>query len=180
MNNTTNLLNWNIRGYFTNKYELQVLINELQPIFITLQETKLNINTQLNNYISYIKNKTCTQDIMACGGVMTLINKNIHSSHFQLNTNLQAIAVHVTYPFDFIICNIYLDHGIPTQTLKDELENLIKQLGHSFILTGDFNAHNILWGSHKTDRRGTIITEITELHSLTILNYLHTLPLTVD
>lgn len=170
MNNTTTLLNWNIRGYFTNKYELQVLINELNPIFITLQETKLNIDAYLNNYISYIKNKSCSQDIMASGGVMTLINKNIHSSHFQLNTNLQALAVHVTYPFDFVLCNIYLDHNITTQTLNDELENIIKQLGHSFIITGDFNAHNKVWGSHKTDRRGTIITELTEKYSLTILN----------
>lgn len=170
MNNTTSILNWNIRGFFTNKYELQVLINEFNPLYITLQETKLNIDTQLNNYKSYIKNKTSSQDINACGGVMTLVNSNIQSFPYHLNTNLQAIAVHVTYPFDFIICNIYLEHGLLIQTLEDELENLINQLGHSYIITGDFNAHNSLWGSHKTDRRGAIITELTEKHSLTILN----------
>ena len=170
MNHNTTILNWNIRGYFTNKYELQVLINEFKPLFITLQETKLNIDTHLNNYNSYIKKKTCSQGSNVCGGVMTLISSHIQSSLFQLNTNLQAIPVQLTYPIDFIICNIYLDHNIPIQTFKDELENLVNQQGHSFILTGDFNSHNTLWGSHKTDRRGTLITEITETHSLTILN----------
>ena len=170
MNNTTTLLNWNIRGFFTNKYELQVLINEFKPLFITLQETKLNIEAHINNYKSYIKNKPFSQGINACGGVMTLVNSNLHSLNFQLNTNLQAIAVKLYYPFEFIICNLYVDHNISSQIFKDELESLISQLGHSFILTGDFNSHNILWGSHKTDRRGNIIKEITESHSLTILN----------
>lgn len=170
MSTSTSILNWNMRGFFTNKYELQVLINDFKPLYITLQETKLNFDAYLNNYKSYIKNKDCAQNINACGGVMTLINSNIQSFSYNLNTNLQAIAVHVTYPFDFIICNIYLEHGLHIQTLKDELENLIEQLEHSFIITGDFNAHNTLWGSHKTDRRGTIITELTDKHSLTILN----------
>lgn len=88
---------------------------------------------------------------MGSGDVMTLINKDIHFFHFHLNTNLQAI-------------------GISTQTLKDELENLIKQLGHSFIITGDINAHNILWGSHKTETRRRKIKELTEQNTLIILN----------
>jgi exonuclease III len=171
MTNTTSILNWNMRGYFKNINELQVLTNEFNPTYICIQETKLKTNNiNFKNYNTFNKNKTCSQDIMASGGVMTLVDKNIHSVSYQIDTNLQAIAVHVTFPLDFILCNVYIDHGISNQTFKDELEKLIKQLGHSFIITGDFNSHNILWGSHKTDKRGTIITELTDEYSLTILN----------
>jgi hypothetical protein len=108
----------------------------------------------LQNYSLYIKNKIFSQDIVASGGCMTFKQKNIQSFPFQINTELQAIAVHVTFPYDFILYNVYIDHGLTIQTFKDELDKLIRQLGHSFILTGIFNSYNILWGSHKTDRRG--------------------------
>jgi ribonuclease HI/uncharacterized protein YjgD (DUF1641 family) len=171
MTNTPSVLNWNMRGYYTNINELKVIVNDFIPTFITLQETKLKQNNiNFNNYTTYIKNKTCFQDVIASGGVMTLINKNVHSKSLLLDTNLQALAVQITYPTDFILCNIYLDHGHTTDFLKDELNKLIGQLGHSFLLTGDFNAHSTLWGSYKTDRRGKLIQEITEQHTLTILN----------
>lgn len=171
MTNIPKILNWNIRGYYTNQNELQVLINDFTPTFICLQETKLKYDIQkLKNYSIYSKNKTSTRDVMACGGVMTLIHKNVYSLPVDLDTNLQAVAVQISFPYDLIICNIYLEHNMSSQTFKDELEKLIAQLGHSFIITGDFNAHNTSWGSHKTDRRGSIITELTEHFSLTILN----------
>lgn len=51
---------------------------------------------------------------------------------------------------------------------KATLENLINQLPKPYFLCGDFNAHNIIWGSKNTDQRGKMLEEILE--DLTLLN----------
>lgn len=53
--------------------------------------------------------------------------------------------------------------------MKD-LDDLKKQLPKPFIILGDFNAHNLLWGSWSTDTRGKIIEQFLEDQELIILN----------
>ena len=56
---------------------------------------------------------------------------------FDLNANLQAVAVSVTLSEKVTICSIYLP---PSDILsKNSLVNLINQLPQQFMLVGDFN-----------------------------------------
>ena len=61
-------------------------------------------------------------------------------------------------PTNLHICNIYL----PNSQHLDEVEliRIFSQLPKQFIIMGDFNSHNILWGSHKTDTRGATIAKL--------------------
>ena len=56
---------------------------------------------------------------------------------------------------DITICSIYIP---PSFFLKTEhLDSLLKQLPSPYLLLGDFNGHNILWGSKENNSRGEII-----------------------
>ena len=74
------------------------------------------------------------------------------------------------------ICNIYIP---PSYSLKTkDLENIISQIPKPFILLGDFNAHNHLWGSSNITSRGRLIENFINHHNLSLLNdgsttYLH-------
>lgn len=65
------------------------------------------------------------------------------------------------------ICNIYLcdQHTF----LEKYFENIIKQLLKPFITTGDFNSHDIIWRSQKTDNKGRKMKRILENENLVLL-----------
>jgi ribonuclease HI len=59
-----------------------------------------------------------------------------------------------------------------------DLENLIEQLPRPYIILGDLNAHNTVWGSGNSDARGRMLENLFLQHDLCILNdasptYLH-------
>ena len=68
------------------------------------------------------------------------------------------------------ICNIYYSNKYEIDT--NELESLTNQLSQPFLIIGDFNSHNSLWGSYKTDKRGKTIKELILNNNLILLNKL--------
>ena len=51
-----------------------------------------------------------------------------------------------------------------------KLSDLIKQLPKPFIIAGDSNSHNTLWGSQRTNGRGKILNEIFKNPNILLLN----------
>ena len=79
------------------------------------------------------------------------------------------IAVQVTLGGTPItILSVYIP-GINHLTTRD-LSNLIRNIRDQILMTGDFNGHNYMWGSHDIDTRGEIIERFTDKHNLCILN----------
>ena len=64
---------------------------------------------------------------------------------------MQAVAISATLHKTITVCSVY----IPTNEEPKELElnKLIEQLPRPFVIMGDFNSHNEIWGSKKTDKR---------------------------
>lgn len=166
--NPNKIIQWNCDGFYSHHEDFKLLLNEYEPYIICLQETKFKFNhkPKLNNYKSYYRNVDSTT--VAKGGVITYIKDNFDSEEILLNTNLQIVAVKVFYPIEFIICNIYLqgNEQIPT----NEISNILSQFNSPFMLLGDFNAHNMLWGSNHIDNRGAKIEKVIEDHQLNLLN----------
>ena len=52
----------------------------------------------------------------------------------------------------------------------NDIQNLINQLPTPFLLLGDLNAHNPLWGGRILDAKGRILEEILDKNDITILN----------
>jgi len=66
------------------------------------------------------------------------------------------------------ICNIYLPNQKNFNTR--DMEHIIQQLPTPFILLGNFNAHNPIWGSTKTDPRGKEIEKLLDKDNIALLN----------
>lgn len=169
-NSVNKVIQWNIRSIRRKKSAIDKLVREHCPIYINLNETMLNEKNAytLKNYIVLRKDKQILNDNRSYGGVMSLVNAKVNFKELKIKTNLQALAFEITFPFKHTICNVYLDSD---QRINEKsLNNLIEQLGHKFILFGDCNGKNRLWGSGKSDRRGKLIENLCEKHSLVILN----------
>ena len=138
------IIQWNIRGARVNYCELLLLITKYCPAIICLQETHLKNNTSINmkNYYSYNYIKQYTDRFY--GGLSIIIN-NIPHSEITLNTNMQAVTISATLHKTITVCSVYIP---PNEEPKElELNKLIEQLPRSFVIMGDFNSHNEIWGS---------------------------------
>ena len=167
-NNDNKIIQWNCDGFYSHNEDFKLILNEYNPYIICIQETKFKYDHKpiLNNYKPFYHN--VYSNTVAKGGVITFVNNNFDCEEILLNSNIQAVAVKVYYPIEFIICNIYLPGS--EQIPSNELLNIISQFNLPYMLLGDFNSHNILWGSNHTDNRGTKIEKFIEDHELNIMN----------
>ena len=78
------------------------------------------------------------------GGSSILVHSSCPQREIKLVTNLQAVAVSVTLDKEITICSVYIPPNFHLET--EHLDTLLKQLPSPYILVGDFNGHNILWG----------------------------------
>lgn len=97
-----------------------------------------------------------------------LVKECCQNKLIPLNTELQALAIQVSLQFKLTICNIYIPPN--TKLILRDLENIIKQLPTPYILCGDFNAHNILWGSDSISTKGRLIETLLDNHGLLLHN----------
>ena len=164
---TQSIIQWNCRGIKTSHEELSIIIGKTNPSLICLQETFLKEDKQIHaGYQSY-NYIHCTGQ-KASGGVSILIKNNIPQSKINLKTELQAVAIRATMHKVLSICSIYIP---PNEKINETaIEELIHQLPKPFLLLGDFNSHNILWGSKKTDGKGQQIEKIINKNGLCLFN----------
>ena len=123
--------------------------------------------------MSYRCYATPPPDGSSHGGTAVLVHTSVEHSAVPLVTGLQATAVSVVLGKRFTVCSLYLPPGLeadrgPFTAL--ELWDLIRQLPPPFVLLGDFNAHNPLWGGSRVDRWGSIIGDVLDDGSVSLLN----------
>ena len=88
--------------------------------------------------------------MIAAGGTSIFIRNDLLHRKLELNTDLQAVAVRVSSHKPVTICSLYVNDSINI----NQLTELCKQLPTPFLLVGDFNAHNPLWGMCKIQTQG--------------------------
>lgn len=144
-----NIIQWNIRGLKAHLNYIHILNEKYKNSIFCIQETKLKENNLPNfkNFKTFYKNKLT--DTIAHGGVAFIISNSIACSEVKLQSNLKVIAIEIYNPIKMTIINLYLDKKIRSY----DLENIIKQIKQPFIILGDLNAHNPLWGSKKERKR---------------------------
>lgn len=167
------IIQWNACS-INNKFdELKLLIDDIKPIIICLQETLLNPikKIPIKNFKKY-RYDFSNNNGNICGGVSTLVHNSVHSEIFPIDSNLQVIGVKIKtplLPYSLTICNIYCP---PAQnyTTKDML-NIQKQLSKPYLIVGDFNAHGQLWGSNFLCPKGNEIENfLYDCYDLALLN----------
>ena len=165
----TNLIQWNCRGVRPNYNELKLLIDKYCPIVFCLQETYIKADDPLTmRGFSFVDHYASDAGGKATGGTSILIKEGTPHSIIDLDTTLQAKAVSVSLFKTVTICSIYLSPSTPLDT--QALDKLVQQLPKPFLLLGDFNAHNVVWGCHDTNNRGNVIDSFIARNGLCLLN----------
>ena len=147
------ILQWNCRGFKVNFNELSILNSQYNPQAICLQETHLKVtdNAAMRHFTLY--NAFSPESERAKGGASILVRQGVIHSQVPLKSNLQAIAVRLTSFKTLTICSLYIP---PSHRLCfQDLDELVQQLPKPYLLLGDFNSHNPLWGSNSTSDKGT-------------------------
>ncbi|GBN14110.1 hypothetical protein AVEN_53002-1 [Araneus ventricosus] len=156
-------VSWNCRDLKNKLSDLKDIINIYQPACIALQETHLKETDRIQIKHYSIRNTYHNSD-RASGGVALLISEDIPSTTLHLNTNLQARAVRIHIQSLITVCSLYLP---PNQRINQtKLNNLISQLPNPFLLLGDLNGHNPIWGSSDVNSRGLQIEQLISDHNL--------------
>ena len=90
-----NFICWNCRGIKNKQEELQILIKDLRPLALLIQESKLKENHTfiLKNYTFEHKSQTINEDENTKGGVGIFIRKEIPYKTINITSNLQVVAV---------------------------------------------------------------------------------------
>ena len=166
------LLQLNINS-ITNKHEeLKLLVTELQPDIITIQETKLKKHNKTPQIPTYSAIRTDRANGKG-GGLLTYIKHNITLSDTKIpnfinpiNTELQIIQLHITHTKIYTIAYIYIpprNTTSPDHTTCDaDITSCIQYITNlpNSIISGDINAHSPIWHSHTTDHRGDLIADL--------------------
>ncbi|KAG1677308.1 RNA-directed DNA polymerase from mobile element jockey [Nymphon striatum] len=155
------------KGYRSKYDEICRLLNDHNPTAMCLQETRLNdtCNTTIRRYSIYRRDLPSEHP---AGGVCIIVNNQIPHSSVQLNSSLQAIAVRVSMHKVLTICSIYIPPSSPI--IAADVEDLLRQLPAPALICGDFNGHNLLWGSRVTNPRGRTIENIILHNNLCLYN----------
>ena len=146
------ILQWNCKGLRTRAEELKVLLRDSDPGVICLQETKLGPELFHPGLNYNIFSSAPPAGDCAHGGAAIIVH-----SPLPVVTDLQAVALTVVLDKQITICSIYLPpHAAFTNA---DIQSLLDQLPSPFLLLGDFNAHNPLWGGDILDSEGKVIED---------------------
>ena len=108
------------------------------------------------------------QNIGSHGGSLIYIRHDTPHNQFQLHSPLQAVAVQIFLQRKYTVCSLYLPPG---QVFPDnDLKSLISQLPEPFLILGDMNGRNPLWGDLVSNQRGNHLCSVIESENLAVLN----------
>ena len=162
-------LQWNCRGIRTSIEDLQTIAASKSPVIICLQETKLPPDAPffLKGYTILRKDTDYTS--VSHGGVLIAASHEIPVKQIPLRSELQAVAARVKLgQREVSVCSIYLPPGIDFPATQ--LGLLVSELPPPFLLLGDFNAHNMLWGCATSNTRGRQLERVINQENMCILN----------
>lgn len=146
---------------------MHFFLDELRALAVALQETHLNsthTNTFRRHHI-FRKDRTSSH---SSGGVAVVVRGDIACTAVPLRSPLEAVAVRILADRLITLVSLYLPPDVPIDFY--DLQDLLNQLPKPFLILGDFNAHNPLWGSARLDNRGKVIERFLLSSSLCLLN----------
>ena len=102
-------IQWNIRSINSDREELNVLLSDVNPDVVCLQETqiKADSNTAFKHYSLYHRPGDDSGGTIH-GAAAVLIKASIPHQQIMLHTSLQAVAVRATCFKTVTICSVYL------------------------------------------------------------------------
>ena len=115
-------MQWNIRGFNSNREHVKVLFRDHNLSAICIQETKFG-NYPVNFGVNYSIYKSAPYvGVRAQGGTCIIVRKSINHKSIPLNSILQACAVQVFTSRWITLCSLYIEPLIERH-LRDAADN---------------------------------------------------------
>ena len=167
---SSTIIQWNTRGLKANFNEMHLLLQDTDAAVFCLQETFLKEKKEVTfkQYSSYDFIGPLSVDNKPTGGVSIFVKNSIPHRKIELDTDLQAIAVSVSSYKTITLCSIYLSPSLKLDI--SDLYKLIDQLPASYILLGNFNSHNTLWGCRDMNPKGRKMEDLINKTNLSLFN----------
>ena len=166
------ILQWNCRSILPKLANLQLLLNQHEIDVFCLSETWL-IDSDVFVLPDYVIFKLCQATRrrgLALGVHRSLANKICLEKVPSFN-EIEIIACSIDLGFDTIrIANVYIPPSSEYTLTRSECHRLLTCMDHSFVMTGDLNAHHQVWGCADIDTRGRLIMETVDELGLTLSN----------
>lgn len=149
------VLQWNCRSLSSARVDLHILISNVLPDIILLQESWLGADDAFHmaDFYAFRLNRSIGRG----GGLVVLVSKMLpHAASvgFQcMSSDCEALLVNFTLPGSrhFSISNVYFPKGVQDIAILDRLVN---NSHGDYIIAGDFNSHHVAWG-FRTDSAGS-------------------------
>ena len=165
------ILHWNIRGYYSNFEDLKLLLKDYKsPACVCLQETfhGSKIVYPPSKYYAYSGKPQTSTGPRPPRGLVTLVHKDVPHTPLELTSDLDIVAIKIHAQKSYTVVNLYVS---PQENINvEQFRILISQLRTPFLIIGDFNARNPLWGDTIRNSRGDTIERCLAELDLTILN----------
>ena len=126
------IIRWNCCGIRANYNEILILMSLFSPSVISLQESFLKQSDNISFRDFNLFSRICPDGQRASGGTSIMVKSSVPHSQFDLNTNLQAVAVNVTLSRKVTICSIYLP---PSEVFSRNSIQFIGQFDRSVTTT---------------------------------------------
>lgn len=164
------ILQWNAQGLLNHGPELINHLNLNKDVLyhvICVQETWFNHEHILDipQYICFNRNR----EIRSRGGCAIYIHESIHYEYPINDKEIEMQLTKIHFAGSVIsIVNFYN----PCKRLDEcSLNKIIEGIPNDiFLIVGDFNSHNPVWGSTKTDQNGKTLENFIQNKNLVILN----------
>jgi hypothetical protein len=170
--NNFKILQININGIRNKISELNLLLSEIAPDVITIQESKLTSECKtplLNGYTPTRKDRAFNKG----GGLLIYIKSNLtftelSNPNFLNSTNIElsSIDVFTNTNNKIRVHNLYIpprDSNTPNHNTEDQdITNCFNHIlnDDNTIITADINAHSKLWYNKNNDHRGNLISDL--------------------
>nr|BDT63038.1 MAG: hypothetical protein [Trachysalambria curvirostris nimavirus] len=161
------IMQWNCQGVHAKWEELQHLLASCNPVCVCLQEiiSRENQSISLRGYQTWAH--FGSNNGRPHGGAAVMVRHDIPVHAVDLQTTLQVKAVRIGLTRPYTVASIYLPPG---DLNIEELEDVIGQLPQPFLLLGDFNGRNILWGDTMCNSRGRALESLFLRNDAVVLN----------
>lgn len=169
--NDLKILHWNANSIWNKQTELELLLNEHNPDFISLNETKLSeikaffVNKNSNyNFIFKSRNQIEANG----GGVAILIKKTFSYEEIIFDCDDEILGIKVNIEkFKLSFISYYC---APNKTLNINVLVKIINENKNYILCGDLNSKSISFGCHTNNNNGEQLFKLIAESNIMMLN----------
>lgn len=164
--NRTAIFQWNANGLQMRCGDFRQFISKYNFPILAITEARVDGNFRLSNYMIYMSTRP-----LGKSRAMLCVRKDLPS--VLLHKSSSDIPEYVICKVQIgkisvIIASIYMQPVTPVS--EHEATSIFRKLQAPYVLCGDFNAHNALWGSDHCDVRGRTLETVIEKFDAVVLN----------